>query len=298
MLWFIITIISYALNSVALLMDKFLLEKKIPNPAVYTLAICSVGILAVGLLPFGWQQPGAAELFWALASGAVFTPGLYFMFLALKNGESSRIVPFLGGLQPVIILPLAWYFLGESFSLAFIAALFLLIAGTVLISYEHGQAKKSAYVFAIISTILFAVSIVMAKWVYLSMGTFITPFVFTRLGSALVALPLLMMPGILFFKTKKVKTKRLGSAWVLLLIGQSCGALASVGINLAIAISDNATAIINAMQGLQYVFLFVAVLILTKSFPKILKENMSPAVLWQKATATALIIIGLVLIAF
>lgn len=298
MLWFLVTIISYALNSVALLMDKFLLEKKIPNPAVYTLAICSVGILTIVILPFGWQQPDAAELFWALMSGAVFTPALYFMFLALKNGESSRIVPFLGGLQPVIILPLAWYFLGESFSAAFIAALFLLIAGTVLISYERGQAKKSAYIFAIISTVLFAVSIVMAKWVYGSMDTFITPFVFTRFGSALVALPLLLLPGVLFAQPAKGKKKKLGSAWGLLLIGQTCGAFASVLVNWAIAISDNATAIINAMQGLQYVFLFVAVLILTKLFPKILKENMSPAVLTQKAIATGLIIIGLALVAF
>lgn len=297
MFWFPITIISYSLNSVALLMDKFLLEKKIPNPAIYTLAICLLGVVAVVLLPFNWQQPSSLELFWALASGIIFTPALYFMFLALKHGESSRIVPFLGGLQPIIILPLAWYFLGESFSSAFYIALFLFCAGTVLISYEKGRAEHSAYFYGVISAILFAVSLVMAKWVYGATDTFITPFVLTRLGSALAALPLLLVPGVIFFKAKK-STKKNKQPWLLLIIGQTCGALASVGVNLAIAISTNATAIINAMQGLQYAILFVAVLILTKFFPKILKENMSPAILIQKAVATGMIILGLALIAF
>lgn len=297
MFWFPITIISYALNSVALLMDKFLLEKKIPNPAIYTIAICLMGVLAVVLLPFDWQQPSGPVLFWALASGLIFTPALYFMFLALKHGESSRIVPFLGGLQPIIILPLAWYFLGESFSSAFFIALFLFCAGTVLISYEKGRAEHSAYYYGVISAVLFAVSLVMAKWVYGETNTFITPFVLTRIGSALAALPLLLLPGVIFFKPKKA-TKPVKQPWTLLVIGQASGALASVGINLAIAISTNATAIINAMQGLQYAILFVAVLILTKFLPRILKENMSPAVLLQKAVATGLIILGLVLIAF
>ncbi|MFA6594170.1 MAG: EamA family transporter [Candidatus Buchananbacteria bacterium] len=301
MFWFPISIISYFLNSVALLMDKFLLEKKIPNPAIYTLAICLLGVISLALLPFGWQQPGAGELFWALAAGMVFTPALYFMFLALKNGESSRVVPFLGGLQPIIILPLAWYFLGEVFSPAFYVALFLFCAGTILISYEQGQAKKIAYAYGIIAAVLFAASLVMSKWVYYQMDTFITPFVLTRLGSALAALPLIFLPGVIWLKTKKnppAGRKKSKQPWLLLIIGQSCGALASVGVNWAIAISHNATTIINAMQGLQYVFLFVAVLILTKFFPKILKENMRPAVLVQKALATGLIILGLVLVAF
>ncbi len=297
MFWFPLAIVSYALNSVALLMDKFLLTKKIPNPAIYTLAISLMGMVAVVLLPFDWQQPGGSEIFWALMSGIVFTPALYFMFLALKNGESSRIVPFLGGLQPIIILPLTWYFLGENFSSTFFVALFLFCVGTVLISYEKGRAKHAAYWYGLISAILFALSLVMVKWVYLRTDTFITPFVLTRLGSAVAALPLLLMPGVVFFKSK-VAIKKVKQPWTLLVIGQASGALASVGVNLAIAISTNATAIINAMQGLQYAILFVAVLVLTKFFPKILKENMSAAVLLQKAIATSLIILGLVLIAF
>lgn len=280
-------------------MDKFLLEKKIPNPAIYTLTICSLGLLAIVLLPFGWQQPTFNQAFWAVMSGVIFTPALYFMFLSLKHGESSRIVPFLGGLQPIIILPLAWYFLGESFSSLFFVALFLFCAGTVLISYEKGQAKKSAYFYAIISTILFAVSLVVAKWAYNQMDTFITPFVFSRIGATLAALPLLLVPGVVWYKTKKQQAQKIEQkSLILLVIGQTCGALASVGINLAIAISINATAIINAMQGLQYAFLFVAVFILTNFFPKIIKENMSPKVLIQKAVATGLIILGLILVAF
>lgn len=298
MTWFWITIIAYALNAVSLLIDKFLLDKKLPNPAVYTLAICLLGVLSLVLLPFGWKTPTATEVLVAIISGVLFAGALYLMFEALKKGESSRIITFLGGVQPIIILPLAWLFLGETFVASFWLAFFFLVAGTILISLESGRANAKAYAIAFASAALFALSLVLAKYAYLSMDNFITPFVFTRLGSAIAVLPLLLLPSVIIGLQGVSTQEKAGSIGKLLVLGQASGALSSVMVNFAVAISVNATAIINAMQGLQYVFLLAGVIVLTKFFPKVLKEKMSPRILIQKVAATALIIVGLVIISF
>jgi len=81
-------------------------------------------------------------------------------------------------------------------------------------------------------------------------------------------------------------------------MGQTAGALSSVLVNVAIAISIGATAIINSLQGIQYVFVLLIVVFMSKKFPKVIKEELTKRVLIQKIIATVLIIIGVALIAF
>ncbi|MFA6227654.1 MAG: EamA family transporter [Patescibacteria group bacterium] len=296
MFWLPITIISYALNAAALATDKFLLNKKIPNPAVYTIIISFLGILALVLLPFDWSQPTGSQLAWELISGFLFGAGIYLMFVALNRGEASRIIPFLGGLQPLIVLPLAWLFVGEAVSEKFLLAFFVIIMGTVLISYGKGKADKVAYGAAIFSAILFAVSLIIAKYAYNSQGSFITPFVMTRLGALLFALCLFAWPRHRrsFFAVVRRPQKQTSG---LLLFGQTSGALSSILVNFAIAISVGATAIINALQGLQYVFLLLIVIAVQRIQPGAMKEKMTRKILWQKIIATAFIVAGLAILA-
>ncbi|MFA5124869.1 MAG: EamA family transporter [Patescibacteria group bacterium] len=296
MLWLPITILSYALNAAALATDKFLLNKKIPNPAVYTIIICFLGVLALVLLPFNWMPPTGSQLVWELISGFLFGAGIYLMFVALNKGEASRIIPFLGGLQPLIVLPLAWLFVGESVSGKFLLAFIIIIIGTVLISYGKGKANKTAYYAAVFSAILFAVSLIIAKYAYNSQGSFITPFVMTRVGSLIFALCLFAWPRNRRAFWAVVRHPQ-GQTSGLLIFGQVSGALASILINFAIAISVGATAIINALQGLQYAFLLLIVIVVQKIWPGVLKERMTSKIMWQKIIATAFIIAGLAVLA-
>lgn len=297
MLWLPIAILSYALNAGALVTDKFLLTKKIPNPAVYAIIISLLGILSLALLPFGWSTPTGLELLIELLSGFLFGWAMLLMFQALRKGEASRVIPFLNGLQPLVILPLAWLIVGESVSGRFLWAFILIIIGSVIISFGKGKASRQAYCLAIISAVIFGVSIVLSKYAYNSQGMFITPFVMTRIGAFIFALVLLVIPGNRrALKHELQKPEKQTSA--LLVLGQTAGALSSVLVNLAIAIASNATAIINALQGLQYVFLLLIVVVLAKKFPKVLNEKISGTVLVQKISATALIIAGLVILAF
>ncbi|MFA5020561.1 MAG: hypothetical protein WC517_00660 [Patescibacteria group bacterium] len=297
MLWLPIAILSYALNAGSLVTDKFLLAKKIPNPAVYAIVISLLGVLAVVLLPFGWRVPSFFELMIELSSGFLFGWAMLLMFSALNKGEASRVIPFLNGLQPLVILPLAWLVVGEVVSGRFLWAFILIIAGSVIISWGKGKSSAAVYVLAAASAIVFGISLVMAKYAYNSQDSFITPFVMTRLGSLIFALMLLLIPRNRRALAAELKNPKKQTG-ILLILGQTAGALSSILINFAVAIAHNATAIINALQGLQYVFLLAIVVFLSKKFPKILKEKITGAVLAQKIVATALIIAGLIVLAF
>ena len=297
MLWLLLTILSYALNAVALVTDKFLLTKKIPNPAVYTIIISLLGVLSAVLLPFGWSPPTGFQLLVELAAGFLFGLALLLMFEALSRGEASRVVPFINGLQPLVILPLAWLLVGEAISGKFLWAFILIIIGSVLITWGKGEAKKGTYLLSVISAIIFGVSLVLSKYAFSLQGSFITPFVMSRVGGLFFAFLLLAIPANFKDFAREAKNPK-SQTGVLLILGQTAGALASVLVNLAIALSSNVTAIINALQGLQYVLLLAIVAVLARKFPRVLHEQMSRQVLWQKIIATVLIIGGLAVLAF
>ena len=62
------------------------------------------------------------------------------------------------------------------------------------------------------------------------------------------------------------------------------------------AISKGEITLVNALEGVKYVFLLLMVLMLSKLMPKILKEEISSFVLGQKMVAIFFIIIGIIII--
>ena len=78
----------------------------------------------------------------------------------------------------------------------------------------------------------------------------------------------------------------------LFIFGQTSGALSFILVNYTIAVSAS-VALVNALQGLQYIFLLIIVFSLSWRFPNLLEEKITPSVLIKKIIATALIIGGL-----
>ncbi|MFA6421952.1 MAG: GRP family sugar transporter [Candidatus Buchananbacteria bacterium] len=301
MLWMFVIAIAYFLNASAVTIDKFLLSKKMQNPAVYSFFISVLSLLGVVLIPFGFHFVSLEQTLIAFGTGIVFTFAYLFMFYALNGNEATRITPFMGGLQPIFVFFLAWIFLGEFLSPMAIIAFVVIVIGTIIISRQHDKNKKQqsisrkSYIYAIISTLLFAIAYTLTKYVYIEDG-FITGFVLTRIGTAIGALLLLIPPKNLkdiINEIKKPKQKTGG----LFLVGQGAGALSFILVSYAIAISSS-VAIVNASRGLEYVFLLLIIGALSIKYPKLLKEKMSRAIIWRKTIATMCIIIGLVLLAF
>jgi len=292
--WLGIIIIAYFLNAISVVVDKFLLSKRISNPAVYAFFISALSLLAIVIAPFGFHYYGWIQIAIALIAGIIFTFSLYFMFKALSQNEASRITPFIGGLQPIVIFFLAWIFLAERIGGGAILALFFIIIGTVLISWQRGKSNKRSYLWALFATLLFAVSYTVNKYTFINQD-FITGFVWTRVGAFIGAL-FLLFPAVNRLAIAKEIKRPQKTSTSLFLAGQICGAVSFILINYAIAVSPS-VAVVNSLQGLQYVFLLLIVISLGRRFPRLLEEKLTAKILIQKISATAFIIAGLVILA-
>ncbi len=305
--WIIIVLAGHFLNALAFLMDKFLLTKKIPSPFVYAFFIGVLGILALILIPFGVVIPSSPEIVRALVAGATFVIALVFFFAGLKENEASRVIPLTGGFVPAFTFVLAYFFLAERLGSAEVLAFTVLVAGGVLITIEKkGKGSKKGYIYAVIAALVFAVSFVITKQVFIEQE-FISGFVWSRIGGFIMAMSFLLIPsarnGILHqpkqpssAKASEGKKNIFANTAVLFFTGQVAGALGFFLVNYAISLAS--VSLVNAMQGVQYAFLLIMIVLLSKKFPKIMSEKLTGAVLAQKVVAIILISIGIGLIAF
>lgn len=300
MYWLIIIIVAYFLNAAATVTDKFLLAKKIPNPAVYAFFICVLNLLGLVFVPFGFHFSTWTLTLIGLANGILFTFAYLFMFMALNRNEASRITPFMGGLQPIVVFLLAFSLLGEKIGGWALLAFAIIVAGTIIISYQREKTVKliassrSSYLLALVATVLFAAAYTLNKYIFVSEG-FITGFVLVRIGTFLGALLLLLRPQNIRDIATQLRLPKKSSSG-LFLAGQGAGALSLILVSYAVAISPS-VAIVNASRGLEYVFLLIIILLLSRKYPHLLEEKLTPLLILQKAAAVALIIAGLAILA-
>ena len=297
MLWITITITSYLIMAIGLLIDKYLLTSKIPEPKDYAFFIGTLGILILLLIPFtGFYIPELRQIIVSLISGAAFVFGTFWFFKGLKKYEASRIIPAVGGLVPIFTLIITYiiYQGKESFSsLEFWAFLFLVL-GTIFISREKKFLNADSLKISLIASLFFGISFVSSKYVFLNQS-FWNALIWLKIGGFLFAL--------IFFFPKdaslpKVEKKTVG----IFVFGQSLNALANILQNWAVALAPiYSVAIINALQGTQYLFILIATIFLALAFPKWAKdkgllENVSLKIALQKTISILLIIIGLYLL--
>ncbi len=300
MTWLLVTISAYFLLAVVFLIDKYLLSKEIPNPVLYSFFIGLSGVLLLPFIPFiNFVIPGIFQIILSFLAGISSVIGLYWFFKALKDFEASRVVPAVGGLVPLFSFFLVYIFSfgKETLSLSGVIAFILLVSGSFLITLEKGKfITTKSLKFCLISSFFYALSFVLAKYVYLSQP-FLSGLVWIKIGGVLAALSFFVLfPDLkkeVFKKKIAVQNKTAG-----LFIGnQIAGAGGGLLQNWAIALAPLAyVSIINALQGVQYVFLLIITIFLSLKLPQIIKEEIDRKTLLQKAVAILLIGGGLFLL--
>lgn len=300
--WFIVVAGGHFFTALAFVIDKYLLTKSIPRPRQYSFYIGAMGAAAVVLIPFGvtlvsWQLMSAS-----IASGALFVLALYAFFSALKTGEASRIPVIIGSLNPVIIFFLSYVYLHERLSVVSILSLVAIIVGGILISLTHARGtrwKLKGFGMSLVAAVLFSVSYTLAKHVF-NHSTFITGFTWMRMGGAGMAALYLVAPGgvrAVFPRAshhespKKHHSPRAFVTMILFLIGQTLGALGFVLLSYALTLTS--ATLVNALQSLQYVLLFIVTIMLSLIYPRIIKEDITSATITQKIFALILIAVGI-----
>ena len=138
----------------------------------------------------------------------------------------------------------------------------------------------------------------MTDYIYIHQP-FVNGFVLARIGTFLAAVGLLVLPPVrrlISVSSQMVKEKlKISSVFV---GTRALSAIAFIAIHYAISIPVSQVSLINAAQGVQYVFLLLIVVFLSKKFPQLLKEELDKKVLVQKIIAIFLIGLGLGILTF
>ncbi|OGZ65423.1 MAG: hypothetical protein A3C50_03730 [Candidatus Staskawiczbacteria bacterium RIFCSPHIGHO2_02_FULL_43_16] len=297
LLWLVIVIASYLLFGLSSFGDKLVLNRS-PNPKLYTFYVGVLSSLAIILIPFaGFHIPDVVSFFWIFLTSLVSVAGLYMLYSAVAKFDVSRVVPIVGAVQPILVLFLGWFFWGvRAITFNNILAFSILLLASIIISFEKKLApNKQLLTFSLVTALLVALSLVFIKMVFLRQ-TFLQGTIWIGICNLLLVLTFLFIPG--FKKEAFGKQSAPGKKTLLLvLFTQLVGGLAAFSQTFAISLVPvSSLAIINALRGIQYVFIFLVTLFFSSFFPNILKERISRKIVIQKSIAILLIIFGLVIL--
>jgi hypothetical protein len=300
-MWLTIAVLSYFILAVAFLVDKYLLVSSIPNPKVYVFYVGLLGGLAFVIAPFvNFFVPQPSQILLAIFAGASFIFGLFWFYKALGIFEASRVVPAVGGLTPIFTFLFIFFLSGrKEVSLPTLIAFLLLVLGSVLISAQKGKFVNTVSLkISAISAFFLSLSFVLSKYLYLAVP-FWAGFIWRSLGGVLIALGFfIIFPEIKkeIFKKQEKKSKK---ALIIFLANQAMGALGNILQSWSVALVPLLyVAFINALQGVQYVFLLIFSIILSLKFPNFIKEEISRKIIWSKILAVLAIAGGLAILAF
>lgn len=311
MLWIIFAILSYFLLALSSILDKILLNKPTFGPKIYAfLAGIIGGCASVLILPFVSLGGLTARLiFLGFLSGITWIFAIFFLYLALRKYETSRIIPTIGGLVPVFMLGLSLLFsktiIQEHYRFNFwqIISFILLVAGGVFINIDFKKTKsglRESLIFSTMSAFLFAFGFFLSKIVYIE-APFLTGLFLKFLGSFFAAVFFIFSKETRIYlfslRLKKEKKYRAEQKTLpLFLTNQFISILAGFFQNLSLFfVPMFLLSFVAALEGVKYVFILVFVSIFSYKWPHILSEKISGKIFIQKSISTAAIITGLFL---
>ena len=297
MLWILVITLAYLCFALASLGDRIILSGP-SQPHSYTFFVGILSAAVILLIPFvGISVPQGILWLWIILAALFNILGIYTMFSALNVFDVSKIIPTIGALQPIFVVIFSFLILGEdAMESRQIFAFVILLLGSVLISIEKNyRVTRRSLKLSFFAALFFSLEMIFAKIVYLDLA-FSDGFIWMKIFG------LVFVMSFLFNKTFrrdifKVDQKLDKKNSIIFFLGQGFGGLANILQGWAISLVPLAyLGIMNAMKGLQYVFLFIFALIISAVFPKLLNEKTSKTIIIQRIIAIILIVIGLLVL--
>ena len=287
--WLLVAVFAQFLSALTTLVDKHIVTRAehIGKPIVYAFYISLLSGFVIVLLPFGivWQS-GTVFLI-SLVNAAAFVAGIYFLYSALSHARASDVSPAVGGISAIVTIILAALWIDGDVTPALIVPVLLLASGTAIISHFHFS--RNALVYTVLAGISFGVMIFLAKVIYLQAG-FLNGFFWTRMPNVALALALLFVPRVrraVFHGARKSSRAAKGLVLGNKILGGVASALTSF------AVSLGPVSVVNALSGLQFVFLFVFSFLFGKRMPTYNTDKIRNHGGWHSAIGITFIVCGL-----
>ncbi|MFZ2887265.1 MAG: hypothetical protein WA021_05595 [Minisyncoccia bacterium] len=252
--WVLLAVGAQFLAALTILIDKRIVARTehLGRPIVYTFFVMLLSGFVIVLAPLGYVSvPANNVLVLALFNAVTFGAGLFFLYSALRDARTSDVAPVVGAVSAIATVLCASFFLKDDIVLTHIPAILLLAVGTAVISHFHFSRK--AIVNTLLAGVFFGATAFSAKLIFLD-TSFIDGFFWTRMMNVVVAIGLLLIPALragIFHGGKRASSSAKG----LLISNKVIGGIA--GVLTSLAISLGSVSIVNALAGLQFVFLFI-----------------------------------------
>ncbi len=308
MAWIFLATVGQFLNAVVAVLDKYIVtdEKVLPRPFVYAFYSCLLtGFwIFVYLLAFipGLKEIGAPSLDnvtsptiqvvgMSFLAAYTFFMALVSMYDALKRADTSDVMPVIGAVSALATFGMSWLFLATPLSTNFIWGVALLIAGTFLVSSLRFSKKVALNTFH--SGLFFALHYISMKGLFME-TSFDNGFFWSRLGFVIFALSLLLVP-VYWDKIKSQTKETTRRGGVLIVATKVMAGVAAFMMLKATDLGD--VTVVQALDGLKFVFIILLGLLLGRYTPIAAGENEFDAVtIFRKVAYVCIITVGFILL--
>lgn len=306
-IWILLAVGGQLINSVVALIDKFVVtSKKVPKPSLYVFYTGILVVLSLLLYVFdfllGSFVSGLPSLFnvhWpnffvlsqAVSAAFFMLMGLYFLYKSLIRADASDVFPVVGSISAFFVLLLSFIYFNQILKPSFFFGFVFLIVGTLFVS--HFRFGKKTFYLTITSALFLGFHSVFLKRLFIETG-FDNGFFWYSVSMFVLALMMLFSKNIrnpLFHHRKSTSVK---SADKLILLGKILAGIA--GLMITVSINLGNVVIVQALTGLQYLFLFLFAILLGSKTHTDWGENVTTKDILQKTISMTLILIGFVLL--
>lgn len=296
MFWVVLALIAYFLLAVVELIDKRILSLPEASPLPYAFYTGLLTSLVFVLWPLDFSFLSPLLTIGALGAGITFFIAIYFLYSAIIKGEISRVISIVGGLSPILIFIFSILFLDEKLNFYSLAAILILITGSVALSFVRNRKKfefgKRIILLCFLAALFFAISYELTKVVFLQ-TSFLNGFIWMRTGTLICVIFVFLAPSL----RKRILDSSRGFSrklTAIFFVDKGISALAHIILNYAINLG--AVAVVNALQAVEYAFIFVLASMLSWFFPHILHESLAPKDLAPKIIGIGLVAFGVILL--
>lgn len=297
MTWITAALLSGAILGMVNVIDSYFISRRMPSLQSFLLLpgiqflIFGLAILIIHPLP---AEIGTTPLMVAIASGMARALGVFLMLRAMRSEEVSRVIPVINT-YPIFVAILAVPLLDETLGLEDWMAIFLTVAGAVLIStrwdsQHHGTHLRKSFTALMAASLLMGVANTTSKYAldYMSFWNMYSINAFCFCATFLL---LSVRPSVLKdFWNINSRNLTLG-----LIALNECIALAGIILSFW-AIERGPVSLVSTILSTRPAFVFLYAVALTRILPSILEERLSKGVIITKSISIALIIIGVTII--
>lgn len=308
MSWILLATAGQFINAVVAILDKYIVSdtKVLPRPFVYAFYSCIAtgfwgvifflslipGLDTLGIPSFSnIERPTIEVIGMSFLAAYTFFMALVSMYEALKKADASDVMPAIGAIAAISSFGMAYAFLNVALAPNFIWGVLLLSVGTFMLSKVRFTGHIILHVLH--SGLFFALHYIAMKGLFMT-TSFDDGFFWSRMAFVLFALSLLLVPSYLEKITMQTKqtSKRAG---ILVLFTKVLAGVAAFMLLKATDWGD--VTVVQALDGLKFVFIILIGLVVGKFIPHTAGENeFDVMTVLRKTFFVALIAVGFVIL--